>query len=55
VLSVGAIAVFGISSVVVLLHAYFTGNDIPAWAAATQSAVITAALALIFRDKLSEK
>ena len=50
VIIVGAFACFSAS---VLLHAYFTGTEVPAWAAATQSSVMTAALALIFKDRLT--
>lgn len=50
-LSIAVVSVVGICGMAVLMWAFFKGGEAPAWATSAETAVLTAALALIFRDR----
>lgn len=51
ILSVLVVSVFAVCGMTVLMYSFFQHQDAPAWAQAVETAVMTAALALIFRDR----
>ena len=51
-LGIALIAIFAVGSLIVLIVAFCSGDDPPAWATAVESSTITAALALIFKNHL---
>lgn len=50
-LSVGAVSVIGAASMLVLVASFFLKVPAPQWASTAEAAVLTAAVALIFKDR----
>lgn len=50
-LSVGLVAIIAACGMTVLMWSFFHRMEAPAWATAVETAVMTAALALIFKDR----
>jgi putative flippase GtrA len=53
ILSVGLVGFIAACGMFVLMWSFFHGMTAPAWALAAETSVITAALALIFKDRSS--
>ena len=53
-IAAGIVGVFAACGMVVLVTAFFRGDDPPVWATAVESSTFTAALALLFKDQLPQ-
>lgn len=54
-LSIAIVAAVGLCGMLVLMWAFFTSTEAPAWATSVETAIMTAALALIFKDRSDTK